>query len=65
MDRGASQFVDAQWVAQCAHRLRRRWPHADVASLEETAIELWQIDWLREMAAEDAAELWLHPLEGL
>ncbi len=26
---------------------------------------LWQIDWLREMAAEDAAELWLHPLEGL
>ena len=62
MDRSASEFVDAPWVARCARRLRQHWPHADVASLEEAATELWRIDWLREMGAEDAAELWLQPL---
>ena len=62
MDRDGSEFLDAQWVARCAHRLRRQWPHADVVSLEEAAIELWKVDWLREMSAEDAAELWLQPL---
>jgi hypothetical protein len=62
MDRGADSFVDEQWIARCARRLRRQWPHADVASIEEAAVELWRIDWLREMAAEDAAELWLRPL---
>jgi hypothetical protein len=64
MDRSASELIDAEWVARCAHRLRRRWPHVDVASLEEAATELWRIDWLREMAAEDAAELWLQPLSS-
>ncbi|MDQ6638492.1 MAG: hypothetical protein M3Z15_02355 [Pseudomonadota bacterium] len=63
MDRIASEFVDVQWVAQCARRLRRQWPRADLASIEDAARELWQIDWLREMAGDDAAELWLHPLE--
>ena len=58
----ARPFFDVQWVAQCAHRLRRQWPHADPASLEEAAIELWRIDWMRDMAAEQAAELWLQPL---
>jgi len=62
MDRSASEFIDAPWVARCARRLRQHWPHADVASLEEAATELWRIDWLREMTAEDAAELWLQPL---
>ncbi|HSC64919.1 MAG TPA: hypothetical protein VLD35_14860 [Caldimonas sp.] len=62
MDRSASELLDAEWVARCARRLRRHWPHADVASLEEAATELWRIDWLREMVAEDAAELWLQPL---
>ena len=62
MDRSASELIDAPWVARCARRLRQHWPHADVASLEEAAIELWRIDWLREMTAEDAAELWLQPL---
>jgi hypothetical protein len=61
-DRDAGKFFDVQWVAQCAHRLRRQWPHADVGSIEEAAIELWRIDWLRAMAAEEAAELWLQPL---
>ena len=62
MDRSASEFVDVEWVARCARRLRRHWPHADVASLEEAATDLWRIDWLREMSAEAAAELWLEPL---
>ena len=64
MDRQTSELTDVQWVARCAHRLRRQWPHADVASLEEAALELWRVDWLREMAAEEAAELWLRPLAG-
>ena len=64
MNRSASEFVDVQWVARCAHRLRRRWAHVDVALLAEAATELWRIDWLREMAAEDAAELWLQPLSS-
>ena len=62
MDRSASEFIDVQWVARCARRLRQHWPHADLASLEEAATELWRIDWMREMAAEEAAALWLEPL---
>ena len=62
MDRSASEFVDVEWVARCARRLRQHWLHADVASLEEAATELWRVDWLRAMAAEEAAELWLQPL---
>jgi len=64
MDRNAREFVDVEWVARCARRLRQHWPHADMASLEEAATELWRIDWLREKAAEDAAELWLQPLRS-
>ena len=62
MDRSASEFIDVEWVARCARRLRQHWRHADVASLEEAATELWRVDWLRELPAEDAAELWLQPL---
>lgn len=62
MDRTGSSFFDVQWVAQCVHRLRRQWPHADLASLEEAAVELWRVDWMRAMGAEEAAELWLQPL---
>ena len=40
MEPGIDQLADAQWVAQCAERLRRRWPRADRTSLEETAREL-------------------------
>lgn len=64
MDRASSELVDVQWIARCTYRLRRQWPHADVASLEEAALELWRVDWLREMSAEAAAELWLAPLAG-
>ena len=64
MDRGVGEAVDVEWVARCARRLRQRWPHADLASLEEAAVELWRVDWLREMGAEDAAALWLQPLSS-
>ena len=59
MDRDARKLFDPQWVAQCAHRLRVRWPHADITSLEEAAIELWEDESLRCMAPTDAAESWL------
>ena len=59
MDRDRGKRFDSQWVAQCARRLRERWPHADVTSLEEAAIELWDDEVLRSMAPADAAESWL------
>ena len=62
MIRDPDNLTDVQWVAQCAHRLRSHWPHADPRSLEEAALELWQTDWLRAMSGRDAAELWLRPL---
>jgi hypothetical protein len=59
MDRDAGKFFDVQWVAQCAHRLRERWPHADLVSLEEAARELWNDERLRAQPAAAAAENWL------
>jgi len=52
-----------EWVAQCTRRLREHWPHADVVSLEEAAVELWNDDELRALAPADAAANWLEPLE--
>jgi hypothetical protein len=63
MNRVEDNLADVQWVAQCAHRLRERWPHADVVALEEAAWELWRHDELRLLAAADAASQWLAPLE--
>jgi len=51
-----------EWVAQCAHRLREHWPHADVGALEEAAMDLWRDDDLRSLAPIDAAARWLSPL---
>ena len=62
MNRDADNLVDVQWIAKCANRLREEWPRADVASIDETALELWQVDWLCEMSGEAAAALWLRPL---
>ena len=62
MNRDADNFFDVQWIATCANRLRQEWPRADVASIDETALELWQVDWLREMPGDAAAALWLRPL---
>jgi len=33
-----------------------------MASIDETALKLRQVDWLREMAGEEAAAFWLRPL---
>jgi hypothetical protein len=59
MDRELGKFFDVQWVAQCARRLRERWPHADVTSLEEAAIELWSDEELRALPPVRAADEWL------
>ena len=60
--RDESKFFDVQWVAQCTREPRQQWPHADLLSLEEAALELWNVDWLRQMSPSEAAALWLHPL---
>jgi len=62
MNRDADNSVDVQWLARCANRLRQQWPRADVASIEEVAIELWDTERLREVPGEEAAEIWLQPL---
>ena len=62
MNRNAANLIDVQWVAQCARRLRERWPGADVESLEETARELWKDDGLRGLGGEQAAAQWLAPV---
>ena len=62
MDRDASKLFDVQWVAQCARRLRERWPHADPTSIEEAAVELWEDERLRTMPPVEAAETWLRRL---
>jgi hypothetical protein len=49
-------------VAQCAERLRRRWPRADPTSLEETARELGLAPELRALSPQEAAERWLGEL---
>jgi len=62
MNRDADNLADVQWIAQCARRLRERWPRVDLALLEATALELWRDDRLRALAGEQAAAAWLAPL---
>ena len=62
MNRDRHNLADVQWIAQCAHRLREQWPHADPTSLEEAALELWQCDALRVLEPREAATRWLAPL---
>ncbi|MDQ2735962.1 MAG: hypothetical protein M3Y55_13465 [Pseudomonadota bacterium] len=64
MDRDAdNNLADVQWLARCAKRLGQQWPRADVASIDEAALELWSAEWLRETTGEEAAEIWLRPLQ--
>ena len=63
MKRDADDGVDVQWLARCANRLRQQWPRADVTSIEETALELWATLSLRDLPGEQAAEIWLQPLQ--
>jgi hypothetical protein len=62
MSGDADNLVDLQWIALCAHTLRGQWPRVDVASIDEAALELWRISWLRELPGDEAAALWLGPL---
>jgi hypothetical protein len=57
MDAQFDKLADVKWVAQCADRLRRRWPHADL--LEEAACELCSSRKWRVADPEVAAEQWL------
>jgi hypothetical protein len=57
-----ASLADTQWIARCAHRLREQWPRADLLSLEEAALDLWRVEWLRSMGPTEAAALWLQPL---
>ncbi len=59
MNRDPDKLADARWVAQCARRLREQWPHADVVSIDETAVELWHDESLRAWVPIDAAVTWL------
>ena len=59
MNRDADNLADLQWVANCAHRLREQWPHADPTSLQEAAAELWKDEALRVMTPTQAAVVWL------
>jgi hypothetical protein len=63
MDSPIHGLADAQWVAQCAERLRQRWPRADRTSLEEAASELGRDPALRALPAPRAAERWLGLLD--
>jgi len=63
MNRDADNWVDVKWLAHCAKRLRQQWPRADVASIEEAALDLWNSVRLRELPGEEAAEIWLQPLQ--
>ena len=63
MNRDADNLANVQWLARCANRLRQQWPRADVTSIDETALELWSAEWLRELPGEDAAALWMQPLQ--
>ena len=63
MDRNEAPLFDVQWVARCARRLRERWPHADPTSLEEAAVELWNVAAWRALAPAEAASRWLAPIE--
>ena len=62
MNRDADNLADVQWLAMCARRLRQQWPRADVTSIDETALELWGVEALRELTGEEAAARWLEPL---
>ena len=60
----SSQLEDRQWIAQCAERLREQWPRADPTSLEDAARDLSADEALRCLAAREAAERWLGPLQA-
>jgi hypothetical protein len=59
MNGNEHKLSEAQWIAQCARRLREHWSHADVVALEEAAMDLWRDEELRALAPFEAAARWL------
>ena len=49
----------AAWIAQCAHRLRERFPRIPLVTLEETAWQLLDDRRLQGLDAKTAADRWL------
>ena len=54
-----SKDFKSEWIAECAHRLRLRWPRLPVETLEEVAGELLGDEGLRGLGPAEAAESWL------
>jgi hypothetical protein len=56
-------LLPTQWIAQCAVRLHERWKTIDQAVLEEVAMDLWKRTDYRVMTPDEAAEVWLNPIQ--
>jgi hypothetical protein len=52
------------WIAACAHRLQRRWRTVDPSELENVAQTLWADERLRQMNPDEAARIWLAPIDN-
>lgn len=48
-----------EWITRCSARLAQQWPRADGAELDDTALDLWQVDHWRDMEPEVAALAWI------
>lgn len=57
------EMTPAQWIAKCAERLHQRWRTVEPAQLEEVALGIWQDARLRGMPPNEAAALWLSPID--
>lgn len=51
------------WIAACAHRLQQQWRSVDPVVLEEAAWDIWRDPKLRELEPEEAARVWLEPIQ--
>jgi len=53
-----------QWISAAAERLHRRWRTVDPAQLEALAADLWGDERLRALDPEEAADVWLAPVNA-
>lgn len=52
-----------EWVVIASHHLTHRWRHVDPQQLDEVAAELYCDESLRRLAPDEAACVWLAPLD--
>lgn len=57
-------LLPSQWIAECAVKLRERWPTVDQAMLEEVAMDLWMDPDFRGLEPAEAAADWLMPISS-